>query len=61
VYSILTKRVSKTFGSNKGSIVALREVSIEVKRNEIYGLVGPNGAGKTTLLKILSGLLLQWT
>lgn len=34
---------------------ALQNVSLKVKRSEIYGLVGANGAGKTTLLKILAG------
>lgn len=36
---------------------AVKDVSIDVKSNQIYGLVGKNGAGKTTLMKCLLGLL----
>jgi ABC-2 type transport system ATP-binding protein len=46
------------FRSEKSSVEALKSVSLEVKRGEIFGLLGPNGAGKTTLIKILTTLLL---
>jgi ABC-2 type transport system ATP-binding protein len=39
-----------------GGIVALDDVSFEVKKGETFGLLGPNGAGKTTTINILCGL-----
>jgi len=42
----------------KNEITALRNVSIQVKRGELFGLLGSNGAGKTTLIKILCTLIL---
>ena len=40
-----------------GGFQALKEVSLEIDRGEIFGLLGPNGAGKTTLINIVCGIV----
>jgi len=40
-----------------GSFVAVRDVSLQVRRGEIFGVLGPNGAGKSTALRMLCGVL----
>ena len=39
-----------------GSVIALQEVSMHIKKGEIMCLLGDNGAGKSTLIKTLSGV-----
>ena len=51
-YAIELKGITKTFGS----VVANKNVELNVKPGEILGLIGENGAGKSTILKILNGI-----
>ncbi|APH71273.1 ABC transporter ATP-binding protein [Aquibium oceanicum] len=40
-----------------GGLIAVNDVSFEVRRGELLGLIGPNGSGKTTMLNLISGAL----
>jgi ABC-2 type transport system ATP-binding protein len=51
--AILVEHLTKRFGG----LVAVDDLSFEVGRGQIFGLLGSNGAGKTTTLKVLTGLL----
>jgi ABC-2 type transport system ATP-binding protein len=51
----LAKTYRKPFTGKK--VEAVRGVSFEVRRGEIFGFLGPNGAGKTTTIKMLTGLI----
>lgn len=52
-YMIETMNVSKKFKK----AYAVRELSMSVRKNSVYGLLGPNGAGKSTLLKMITGII----
>lgn len=41
-----------------GEVIALKDITIEIKPGELFGLIGPDGAGKTTLFRILTTLIL---
>ena len=51
--AIVIENLVKSFGD----LVAVNDISLEVREGEIYALLGPNGAGKTTTIKMLMGLL----
>jgi len=50
---ITTQNLTKRFGR----VEAVREVSIDVRAGDRYGLLGPNGSGKSTLVRMLLGLV----
>ncbi|MCH7597445.1 ABC transporter ATP-binding protein [Patescibacteria group bacterium] len=47
------KNLTKTFDELK----AVDDVSVTIKKGEIFSLIGPNGSGKTTIIKVIAGLL----
>jgi ABC-2 type transport system ATP-binding protein len=51
---VSVSRLSKTYASG---FHALKEVSLDIARGEIFALLGPNGAGKTTLINIICGIV----
>ena len=53
--AIKLNNISKNYGNKK----VLQDISLNINKGEIYGLIGRNGAGKTTIMKILLGLIVQ--
>ncbi len=53
LYSIEIKSITKSFGD----VIAVNDISLSVKKGEIFGFLGPNGAGKSTTIMILTTLL----
>jgi ABC-2 type transport system ATP-binding protein len=50
---VITRNLCRSFGET----VAVKDVNLQVKRGEVFGLVGPDGAGKTTTLRMLTGIM----
>lgn len=50
---VVTEALTKRYGER----LAVNDVSLTVRRGEVYGFLGPNGAGKTTTLRMLLGLV----
>jgi ABC-2 type transport system ATP-binding protein len=54
--AITLTNITKTY--NKGTVLAVDDVSLTVGEGEIFGLIGPDGAGKSTIFRLLTTLLL---
>ena len=50
------RNLTKTFSTEDGEMMALEDISIEVKPAEFLCIIGPSGCGKTTLLRMIAGL-----
>ncbi|HVT08690.1 MAG TPA: ABC transporter ATP-binding protein [Polyangia bacterium] len=50
---VVTHNLSRRFGT----LLAVRDVSLTIRRGEIFGVLGPNGAGKSTTIRMLCGIL----
>ncbi len=49
--------VARLTSNTAPPVQALRDLTLNIRQGEIFGLVGPNGSGKTTLIKIVAGLI----
>ena len=58
-YAIETFSLTKIFSDwwGRAKVYAVDDLNLQVKQNEVFGLLGPNGSGKTTTIKMLLGLL----
>jgi ABC-2 type transport system ATP-binding protein len=58
-YAVETIALTKTFSDGWGrrKVLAVNNLNLKIRTNEVFGLLGPNGSGKTTTLKMLLGLL----
>jgi len=55
---VLSEQILKTSKLTKrfGNLIAVNQVDLEIRKEEIIGLIGPNGAGKTTFFNLITGL-----
>lgn len=54
---IKIENVSKHFGNPRDGVLALRDVSLDIRAGEFISIIGPSGCGKSTLLKMIGDLL----
>ncbi|MBY0481351.1 MAG: ABC transporter ATP-binding protein [Chitinophagaceae bacterium] len=58
---VVVENIGKKYLVGKSELVALKGISFEVTKGELFGIVGPDGAGKTSLFRVLTTLLLAET
>ncbi|MEO5694690.1 MAG: ABC transporter ATP-binding protein [Usitatibacter sp.] len=54
--AIEIEQLSKSYETRDGEVLAIKDVSFNIRRSEFISVLGPSGCGKTTLLKVIAGL-----
>jgi ABC-type multidrug transport system ATPase subunit len=54
--AVVLNHITKTY--DKGNVLAVDDVSLDIAKGELFGLIGPDGAGKTSIFRIVTTLLL---
>jgi len=56
---VIIDHIVKSYTTKKDKVTAVNDVSFEVEKGELFGIIGPDGAGKTSLFRVLATLLIQ--
>lgn len=56
---VVIDHIVKSYSTKKDKVIAVDDLSFEVEKGELFGIIGPDGAGKTSLFRIMATLLVQ--
>jgi ABC-2 type transport system ATP-binding protein len=56
---VVVDHIVKSYSTKKDKVIAVDDLSFEVEKGELLGIIGPDGAGKTSLFRIMATLLVQ--
>jgi ABC-2 type transport system ATP-binding protein len=56
---VLIDHIVKSYSTKKDKVIAVNDLSFEVEKGELFGIIGPDGAGKTSLFRVIATLLVQ--
>ena len=58
---IQIQHLYKTFGTGENAVHALEDISLDIQKGEIFGIIGLSGAGKSTLVRCMNLLAVSYT
>ena len=56
---VVIDHIVKSYSAKKEKVTAVDDISFEVDKGELFGIIGPDGAGKTSLFRVIATLLIQ--